>query len=81
MKIIKFIILIFVFAKVSGQGFSDRVYLPNSGTGLAATCCTTSTTLPDWYVNLEKYWYYRYMAVNDFIFLGSEASEHIPPAT
>jgi hypothetical protein len=65
----------------SGQGFTDKVYLPNPTTGLAATCCTTSSTLPDWYVNLEKYWYYRYMAVNDFIYVGTEAGESIPAAT
>jgi len=31
-----------------------------------------------WYTNLEKYWYYRYKLVNDFMYIGVNAGESLP---
>lgn len=32
----------------------------------------------DWYRNLEKYWWYRYRLVNDFMKVGPNCGESIP---
>ena len=32
----------------------------------------------DWYRNLEKYWWYRYWLVNDFMKVGPNCGESIP---
>ncbi|HRO42991.1 MAG TPA: hypothetical protein PL009_09160 [Flavipsychrobacter sp.] len=34
--------------------------------------------LSGWYQNLEKYWWYRYRLVNDFMKIGSNPGESIP---
>jgi len=36
-----------------------------------------STYLPDYYKNLEKYWYYRYRLVNDFLKIGGSCGESL----
>jgi len=38
---------------------------------------TGSTALPDWYKNLEKYWYYRYRLVEDFTYIGPNPGESL----
>ncbi|MEO6833261.1 MAG: hypothetical protein ABI378_12050 [Chitinophagaceae bacterium] len=34
--------------------------------------------LPDYYKNLEKYWFYRYRLINDFLKIGGSCGESIP---
>ena len=36
------------------------------------------TTAQTWYSNMEKYWWYRYMLVNDFMLIGDECGMSIP---
>lgn len=36
------------------------------------------SSIPDWYKNLEKYWFYRYRLVNDFMLISDEAGGTIP---
>lgn len=36
--------------------------------------------LPTWYQNLEKYWWYRYRLLNDFMKIGDGVGESIPAA-
>jgi hypothetical protein len=55
---------------VSGQDIS--YYKP---TGLGSY--VASSTVPQWYVNLEKYWYYRYRLVNDFTCVGPNPGESL----
>ena len=31
-----------------------------------------------WYLNMEKYWWYRYRLINDFMIVGSNMGESIP---
>lgn len=31
-----------------------------------------------WYTNMEKYWYYRYRLVNDFLIVGTDCGNSIP---
>ena len=38
-------------------------------------CVSPSSTLPCWYNNLQKYWYYRYRLVEDFMYIGTEVGE------
>jgi hypothetical protein len=42
---------------------------------------TTSSGFPArsaWYKNLEKYWFYRYRLINDFMVVGDGAGKSIP---
>ncbi len=37
----------------------------------------TPGTIDGWYVNLQKYWFYRYRLVNDFMKIGAQAGESL----
>jgi len=43
-----------------------------------ATIAGTPGSLPAWYINLQKYWYYRYKLVNDFMLIGPSEGQSIP---
>jgi hypothetical protein len=53
-------IVIFYLSNAWGQ---DVAYYSNGGT-------YTTGAIDQWYLNLEKYWYYRYRLVNDFMKMG-----------
>lgn len=46
-------------------------------TGAAPGAYSESTTIPQWYQNLEKYWFYRYRLVEDFMYMGPDIGEDI----
>ena len=39
---------------------------------------TLKASAQGWYRNLEKYWWYRYRLVNDFMKVGPECGESTP---
>lgn len=45
---------------------------------LASSFVKVKAQVPSYYNNLEKYWYYRYRLVNDFMKIGDNAGESIP---
>jgi hypothetical protein len=55
--------------KVYGQTAEDLIYVPNPASPSGPTVPTIYPpgTIPAWYANLEKYWFYRYRLVNDFM--------------
>ena len=59
--------------------FTDRQYIPNSTTHTVTVIPSSSSgPLDDWYKNLQKYWFYRYRLVNDYMVIGTGAGESIP---
>ncbi len=48
----------------------NSYYIPTGGSTYA-----TSSGIPDWYANLEKYWFYRYRLVEDFTYVGPKIGE------
>ena len=72
MKHFILIILIFIVSnRISGQ--TPEYYIPTGG-----TTYTSSTASDQWYQNLEKYWYYRYKLVNDFLIMGPSEGMSTP---
>ena len=56
---------------------SDMEYIPNHGTGTAAVLGTPGSPRA-YYKNLQKYWFYRYRLINDFMMMGTEEGMSIP---
>jgi len=76
MKIYLFLI---TFLCATAYAQTDRVYLTNGAlTAASDTNTVYSGTIPPWYKNLEKYWYYRYRLINDFMLIGVGAGKSIP---
>ncbi len=48
-------------------------YIPTGG-----SVYTSSSSFDPWYKNLQKYWYYRYKLVNDFMLIGPDAGMSTP---
>ncbi|MBC7553033.1 MAG: T9SS type A sorting domain-containing protein [Taibaiella sp.] len=71
------ILLIFFPSYVCGQG-TNAVYLTNGTQTAASSLNSTYSTPPNWYKNLEKYWFYRYRLINDFLIIGDGAGMSIP---
>ncbi len=74
MKYLILILFTFCITQVNAQ--TETTYVTDGG--LTESTPPTGTTPADWYENLEKYWYYRYKLVNDFMKIGLKAGESIP---
>ncbi len=69
MKTYIFILLTILSLSAFGQ---DTVAYYQSGSGY-----TADHSMPDWYRNLQKYWFYRYRLVNDFTYIGPNPGESL----
>ena len=65
-----------IFAQTTGYiPITDPAYkIPYTAT----IATTPGGGIPQWYLNLEKYWYYRYKLVNDFMLIGVREGQSIP---
>ena len=70
-------LMLFICFDAKGQG--DGAYYRPTGTGVYSFTASSSTIagLPDWYQNLQKYWFYRYRLVNDFTYVGPNPGESL----
>jgi len=72
MKYIYVLIFLSLTQKCLGQTTSTYYTPTDSSTYIS------STSIPQWYVNLEKYWFYRYRLVEDFMLIGDGPGMSIP---
>ena len=76
MKINILIIVIFLyFFNFGNNAYSQTTgyYIPPTTSGVYII----DPTVPQWYQNLNKYWFYRYRLVNDFTCIGPNPGESI----
>ena len=65
-------LLVFHFLS-SATSQTSSYYTPTGSTTYSA-----SSSIPPWYANLEKYWFYRYRLVEDFMLIGDGPGMSIP---
>lgn len=78
----KIILILCLIANIDSFGqLTPIMYFPNTGLMATPTEVYYKPGMPaPWYNNLQKYWYYRYRLVNDFLFISetNEAGSSIP---
>jgi hypothetical protein len=79
MRKILFFLLVVACNVARGQ-LTPIMYFPNSASYTDPTKVQSIPGMQGWYQNLQKYWYYRYRLVNDFLFISetNEAGSSIP---
>jgi len=78
MKKFFLIALLLTYAYAMAQTPVTYLPKPDPSTRLLTSAYPPSSTIPQWYKNLEKYWYYRYRLVNDFMLIGPGEGMSIP---
>ena len=76
-NLLTLLLFLMVACNVSGQSSAPYYVSTVTGTYIAGSSATTIAGLPDWYQNLQKYWFYRYRLVNDFTFIGPNPGESL----
>jgi len=61
----KVLIMVWTLMAVGAKA-QESYYFP-----AGSSTYTASSSLPNWYLNLEKFWFYRYMLTNDFMLIGT----------
>ena len=80
----KILILILIFHSMVSVGQptgTPSVYMMNGGLSDPSSLNPyepSGTALPGWYSDIEKYWFYRYRLINDFMLIGDGAGKSIP---
>jgi hypothetical protein len=79
MKIKKYFTVFVIFLCNYACAQTTVYYTPTGSTTFSSPsssgCASPSSTLPCWYNNLQKYWYYRYRLVEDFTYIGPNTGE------
>ena len=58
--------------------YTDAEYIPDHATGTAHFALAYGLGTREYYRDLQKYWWYRYRLVNDFMKIGTGIGESIP---
>jgi|GEM_PF-3477042 len=75
-KILLLIVFNFWLNTIFAQTPQNVDYTLNGWTNMVTA--GTPGSIDSWYSNLQRYWYYRYRLVNDFMKIGTNAGESLP---